>query len=506
MNKLVLMICLFFLISYTAFAQVKNQPDEGNTDEWAGVRVKDRYPHTHVEEWEKMHVSKSKSIDWFRNAKYGMFIHFGAYSTTGGIWNGKKMEDWKRSRHVEWLMLSAKISRSEYEGLFPRFNPVKFNAKEIVKLAKDAGMKYIVITSKHHDGFALYDTKYSKYDVMDATPFKRDIIREMYDACKKEGMAFGVYYSHNIDWMEGSDSQLAEVIEKNIDIGYPNKNVCANDWDPSPNTFEEYLQNKAYPQVKELMINFPGMVCMWYDMPWRLKPEQSFNFYKIPYEIDPNLLISERIGHGFGDYYIPGDNEVPNASEEIQKPWETCGTINNSWAFKSYDEDWKSPKEILYWLVDIVSKGGNYLLNIGPDGDGIVPVPAAENLRMVGKWLAINGEAIYNTQRWKIVREGPIEEFNVKGTADRAEKGFQDKFTPEDFWFTQKNNLIYAICLAKPEREISVKAFGNSIGKIKKIELLGKGSVKFIQSENGVKVRIPKSFKAENGFVIKVIL
>ncbi len=506
MKILNLLPVLFFLIAQTTNAQEVNQSASSQADEWAGVKINDLYPTYQKEEWTKMHMSKKESIDWFREAKYGMFIHFGPYSTTGGIWKGNKMEDWKRSRHTEWLMLSAKIPRSEYEGLINRFNPAKFNAEEIVKLAKDAGMKYIVITSKHHDGFALYDTKYSKYDVIDATPFKRDIIREMYDACKKYDMDFGVYYSQNIDWMEGSDSQLAEVIAGNIDIGYPAKNVCANDWDPSPNTFEEYLQNKAYPQVKELMINFPGMVCLWYDMPWRLKPEQSWNFYKIPFEIDPKLLISQRIGHGFGDYYIPGDNEIPNSSEKIQKPWETCGTLNNAWGYKSYDQDWKSPKEILYWLIDVVSKGGNYLLNIGPDGEGVVPGQAVTNLREVGKWLAVNGEAVYGTQRWMTVREGPMEEFNIKGTADRASKGFQDKFTSQDFWFTQKNNIIYAICLAQPEMEISIKAFGNSIGKIKKIKLLGKGSVKFVQSENEVKVRIPKGFKAENGFVIKVIL
>ncbi len=500
------LICLYLFFNNCVLSQEINPSSPNSIDEWAGVKVQDLFPSTHVKEWEEMHDSKQAAMEWFNEAKFGMFIHFGPYSTTGGIWKGKKMEEWKSSRHAEWLMYSANIPRMEYEGLIYQFNPVKFNAIEIVELAKDAGMKYIVITSKHHDGFALFDSRYSKYDVMDATPFKRDLIREMYDACKKQGIAFGVYYSQNIDWMEGSDSQLAEVLEKNIDIGYPNKAICANYWDPSPNNFEEYLQNKAYPQIKELTTNYPGLKCLWYDMPWRLKPDQSFNFYKIPYEISPQTLISQRIGHGFGDYYIPGDNEIPKVGEKIVKPWETCGTTNNSWGYKSYDNDWKSPKEILYWLVDVVSKGGNYLLNIGPTGEGEVPSQSAENLRVVGQWLSVNGEAIYGTKRWKITHEGPQEDFNIKGTADRAAKGFQDKFTTQDFWFTQKDDVLYAISITKPGQEAIIKSFNTDIGKIKKVEILGKGKVKFEQTEENLRVTIPKGFDSENGFTIKVVL
>jgi len=435
---------------------------------------KEQFPTTHVEEWKKMTASKKATFDWFKDAKYGMFIHWGLYSIPGGIWKGKNMEQLANGPKVaEWIMLAAKIPRAEYAELAKQFNPLKFYADSIAKLAKDAGMKYIVITSKHHDGFALFDSKASKFDVMDATPFKRDIIKELQDACKRQGLEFGVYYSHNIDWTDGSDCQAAETKSIGFKTGM-RYDFGANVWDPSPNTFEEYLENKAYPQVKELMQNYPGIKFLWYDMPWRMKPEQSFNFYKIVYDIKPEVIITERIGNGFGDYFVAGDNEIPEDVNNITKPWETIGTHNNSWGYKSYDNDWKTPKEVLYWLLSIVSKGGNYTLNIGPTGEGLVPSQSAYNLKEVGKWLAVNGEAVYGTQKWNISREGPTE-VNMKSTPDRAKKGFDVKFTSEDFWFTKKDDVIYAISIEKPMDKVIVKSFNNEIGKIRKVELLGQG-------------------------------
>ncbi|MCK9640025.1 MAG: alpha-L-fucosidase [Prolixibacteraceae bacterium] len=467
---------------------------------------KEQFPSIHVEEWKEMTASKKATFDWFNDAKYGMFIHWGLYSIPGGVWKGKTIDEMKNGPKVaEWIMLAAKIPKAEYTELARQFNPVKFNANSIAKLAKDTGMKYIVITSKHHDGFALFDSKVSQFDVMDATPFKRDIIRELHDACKKQGLEFGVYYSHNIDWMDGSDAQSAELFKQNPKMSEFEKTFGANTWDPSPNTFEEYLQNKAYPQVKELMRNYPDMKLLWYDMPWRMKPEQSFNFYKIVYDIQPQVIITERIGNSFGDYFIPGDNTIPEDTDHITKPWETVGTTNNSWGYKSYDNDWKTPKEVLYWLIEIVSKGGNYMLNVGPTGEGVVPSQSVYNLKAVGKWLKMNGEAIYGTQKWRVNREGPTS-INMKSTEDRAKKGFQGKFTREDFWFTKKGNVLYAISIVKPADKEVIKSFNSSIGKIKSVEIIGKGKVKFQQTPESLIVCIPKNFDPENGYVVKVSL
>ena len=465
----------------------------------------DQYPNSNLKEWAKMNQSKQATKEWFKDAKFGMFIHWGLYAIPGGIWKGKKIHEMREPHVAEWIMYSAKIPRAEYAELAKQFNPVKFNADEIVKLAKDAGMKYIVITTKHHDGFALFDSKVSEYDVMDASPFKRDIIKELHEACKKQGIDFGLYYSQNIDWYDGSDAQSEISAKRNPDISEFEKTFGANTWDPSPNSFEDYLKNKAHPQVKELMNQYPDLKLLWYDMPWRMTSEQCFSFYRDVYEIQPQILINERIGGGFGDYTIPGDNTIPLEYEHLQKPWETVGTFNNSWGYNSYDDDWKSPTEVLYWLVEIVSKGGNYMLNIGPNGEGEVPAQSVFNLKTIGKWLAVNGDAIYGTKRWKITREGPTN-INFKSTEDRAERGFKNSFTSEDFWFTQKNNSVYAISLAKPAETIKIKAFNNSIGKIKAVNIIGKGNVKFEQTEKNLTITVPDGFMPENGFVVKIDL
>ena len=463
------------------------------------------YPNSHLTEWKKMNESKHATFEWFKDAKYGMFIHWGLYSIPGGVWKGKTIEEYNNPPNVaEWIMLAAKIPREEYALLAKQFNPVAFNADSIVSLAKNAGMKYLVITAKHHDGFALYDSKFSSFNVMDATPFKRDIISELYEACKKQNLEFGLYYSHNIDWMDGSDSQFKENLN-NPSLQEWQKTFGANIWDPSPNSFEEYLQKKAYPQVKELMEKYPGMKMLWYDMAVRMSPEQSFSFYKLVYDMQPQIIITERVGNNFGDYLIPGDNTIPQNADELFRPWETVGTTNNSWGYKSYDNDYKTPKEILYWLVEIVSKGGNYMLNIGPDGNGAVPVESVNNLLAVGKWLKINSEAIYGTKKWKISKEGPTQ-INIKSTEDREEHGFNEDFSTEDFWFTSRGKVVYAISLEKPLETIVIKSLNRSIGKIKSAEILGYGKVKFHQDKDGLRVNMPNDFAPLNGYVIKVNL
>jgi len=456
-------------------------------------------------EWEQMNLTKQETLDWFQEAKYGMFIHWGISSIPGGMWKGKKMEEMGRPWVAEWVQYVAKIPRDEYAMLADQFNPEKFDADAVAKLAFDAGMKYLVITSKHHDGFGMYDSKVSEFDIVDATPYGKDVLEQLYKACKKYGVEFGIYYSHNIDWADGGDCQYSVFKEKNDKEGIETNIFGPNLWDPSPNTFDEYLEDKAYPQVKELLTMFPDMKCLWYDMSRYMLPEQSYEFYKTAYDLQPQMIVNHRIGNDFGDYIITGDNKIPKNPEEIERPWETVGTLNNSWGYKSYDDDWKSVKELLFWLIEIVSKGGNYMLNIGPMPSGEVPEQSIINLREVGKWLAINGEAVYGTSRWKISHEGPTE-INMEGTSARQTEGFSMQFSPEDFWFTQKDSKIYAIAIEYPNGKAMVKSLNSSsVPEIKEVSLLGTDEpIVWEQTKEGLEVELPVQKPSKNGYVLVI--
>ncbi len=453
-----------------------------------------------------MNASKTDAKEAFNDAKYGMFIHWGLYSIPAGIWEGKKMEDLRGPRVAEWIQYGAEIPRDEYAKLAKAFNPVEYDANEIARLAKEAGMKYVVITSKHHDGFAMYDSEVSEYDIIDASPYEKDIVMELYEACMKQGLDFGLYYSHNIDWMDGNDCGYSELAESGLPMSdmAKRKGGC-NTWDPSPNTFSEYLENKAYPQVREILTRFPDMTTLWYDYGRYVTPEQSEKFYKIAYELQPEMLVNSRVGNGFGDFDIPGDNKIPEDHLSITKPWQTVGTTNNSWGYKSYDDDWKSPGELLFWLVDIVSKGGNYMLNIGPKASGEVPQQSVNNLLEVGKWLKINGEAIYNTRKWKVTHEGPTK-VKMDGTGSRSEIGFDAAFTPNDFWFTQKEDYLYAIALEYPDEKVIIKSLGNASGKsVKSVSMLGnEEKIEWKQTSEGLEVVI-NDLKANGlGYTLKI--
>lgn len=458
--------------------------------------------------WSEMHNSPEKqaSLEWLNEAKYGMFIHWGLYSQAGGIWKGTRIEDSPHpGPHVaEWLMSTFQISREEYEQLADTFNPDPTFAEKIVRLARDAGMKYVVITSKHHDGFALFDSPCSDWDIVDRTPYKADAIKELYDACLKEGLKFGVYYSHGNDWHDGSDGNYYAIKKHNDSLGILSHKMGKNFWDPSPNAFEDYVESKAYPQVRELLQLMPELALIWFDGDGNLTEEQCFKFYKLIYDIKPEVLVNRRVGYDFGDYLDAGDNVIPSASDELAKQWETCGTTNNSWGYKSYDEDWKSTSELLYYLIDIASKGGNYLLNVGPDGLGHVPESSARGLREMGQWLEVNGEAIYGTRPWLIPYEGQ-DETALKGTGFREARGFVRAFSSGDFWFTAKDDKVYAICLMPAEEKVKINSLAENAGAISRVRLIGSNQViSWTQTETELSLDLRGVDTGENGFAVEI--
>lgn len=329
-------------------------------------------------------TEQEKRLDWFREAKYGMFIHWGPYSQLAGEYNGKMVPVGK---NAEWIMKELQIPVEEYRKLAHSFNPVRFNADSIVSLAKQAGMKYIVITAKHHDGFAMYHSGVSDYNIFNWTRFKRDPLKELSVACNKAGIRFCVYYSHREDWDHPG--------------AYGNDWDYDNDWGADlfdPRKFEGYLEEKAKPQLRELLTGYGPIGLVWFDR-GMYTPEQGRAFVSLVHELQPSALINGRVGHYdqefIGDYQSMSDNGMPPGG--LEEYWETPMTLNQTWGFSKSDTLWKSPETVIRRLVEITSRGGNFLLNIGPQGNGEIPEATVDILKKAGSWLERNGEGIYGT-------------------------------------------------------------------------------------------------------------
>jgi alpha-L-fucosidase len=321
-------------------------------------------------------LEREQRMRWWRDARFGMFIHFGLYSIPAGYWKGQPTP-----RIGEWIMNDLKIPRDEYAQLARQFNPTHFDAARWAAIAKNAGMKYIVITTKHHEGFCLFDSRFTDYDVM-STPFKRDIMKELANATRAAGLKIGWYHSI-MDW------HAPEAASEEPFASY--------EW-------------RMRAQVTELLTNYGPIGVMWFDGEW-IKPwndQRGENLYKLCRSLQPGVIVNNRVGKnrggmagftkagGFaGDYATP-EQQIP---DEVPPnlDWETCMTMNDTWGFKSDDQHWKSAQSLIRKLIDIASKGGNFLLNVGPTAEGDIPKPSIDRLNAIGKWLSVNGDAIYGT-------------------------------------------------------------------------------------------------------------
>lgn len=329
-------------------------------------------------------LKQDPRMDWWREARFGMFIHWGLYSIPAGKWGDS-------TGHAEWILTTAQIPVSQYEQFKNQFNPVKFDADEWCRIAKDAGMKYIVITTKHHDGFALFDSKVSDYDIM-ATPFKRDIMKELAEACRRHGLKMCWYHSI-MDWHH-PDYLPRRTWEDRTAEGAEFKR------------YFEYLK----AQVTELLTNYGDIGILWFDGEWESTwtHEYGKELYELCRKLQPNVIVNNRVDvwrdgmagiskddHAFGDYGTP-EQEVP-ATGLPGIDWETCMTMNGHWGYNAADHDFKSTRELVRLVSDIASKGGNFLLNVGPTAEGLIPPTSVERLQEMGAWMRANGEAIYGT-------------------------------------------------------------------------------------------------------------
>lgn len=347
-------------------------------------------PEARIGRAEKKPLTDDERMEWWRDARFGMFVHWGVYAVPAGTYKGKRIDG-----IGEWIMHRAQIPVAEYERFADAFNPIGFNADEWVRLAKNAGMKYIVITSKHHDGFCLWDSKVTEWDVMDATPFQRDILAELAAACRKHKIKLCFYHSI-MDWHH-PDAQAPF---------YPNYNDTRRS---NPN-FDRYVETYLKPQLAELLANYGPLGVLWFDGEWikDWTEPKGKALYAWLREIQPDLIINNRVGKGrkgmeglsrsdeyAGDFGTP-EQQVP-ATGLPGVDWETCMTMNDTWGYKSYDESWKSSEDLIRTLVETASKGGNFLLNVGPTPEGLIPQASVARLEAMGKWMAVNGESIYGT-------------------------------------------------------------------------------------------------------------
>ncbi len=322
----------------------------------------------------------AKRLQWWSEARFGMFIHWGLYAQDGCFWRGK-------DGGSEHMMLKLEIPIAEYAKIANDFNPVKFQADEWVRTAQDAGMKYLILTAKHHDGFAMFDSPSDAYNIVKRTPFQRDPVKELAEACRRRGLKFGVYYSLGRDWHDPDvpTERKADGVRRSNTWDFPEEDK---------KDFAKYFARKVKPQVLELLTQYGPLAVLWFDTPEKISPAQSRELLALIHRLQPDCIVNARVGNRLGDYTVE-EQAIPANGNPL--PWESCMTLNRHWGFKKNDLEWKPAAELIRNLVDIASKGGNFLLNVGPTGEGVIPPPSVERLREVGQWMKVNREAIYGT-------------------------------------------------------------------------------------------------------------
>jgi alpha-L-fucosidase len=406
-------------------------------------------------------AQRDARMEWWRDAKFGMFVHWGVYSVPAGEYKGQPVKG-----IGEWIMNKGKIPMVEYQAFAKDFTADKFDAASFVAAAKSAGMNYIVITAKHHDGFAMFDSKANDWTIVKATPFKRDPLKELADECRKQGMKLGFYYSQAQDWNNGGSA-------------------AGGKWDKAQeHDMDEYIAKTAVPQVTELLSNYGSETpaVLWWDTPTDMNTNRAAKIDEVVQKLRPGLIQNNRLGGGY-----KGDTETPEQHIPPQgypgRDWETCMTLNGTWGFKKDDQNWKSTETLIRNLCDIASKGGNYLLNVGPDSHGEIPSECLKRMAEVGAWMKVNGAAIYGSTATPFGAEA-----GSFSPTEKDKKG-APLFKPDWSWrATQKPGHLYLILFKWPtDGKFSVPVFAHAVTGA---TLLAESAAKLtvIQDDKGVTV------------------
>jgi alpha-L-fucosidase len=390
-------------------------------------------------------------MHWFRNAKFGMFVHWGLFAVPGGYHRGQDVPGRNVPPFSEWLMFNAKIPVAEYRENAKKFNPVDFDARAFVTAAQSAGMKYIVITTKHHEGFAMFDSKASDWNIVAATPYKKDPLKALAEECRKEGIKLGFYYSQAQDWNNGGSIGLAG----------SDRPEDHEPWDPAQlRDMDDYIDQIAVPQLTELLTGYgpDTPAILWWDTPRLITSERAAKINSVVQKHRPGIIQNDRLGGG-----AHGDTKTPEQFVPPQgypgRDWEACMTLNDTWGHKKNDENWKSSTELIHKLVDIASKGGNFLLNVGPDDKGRIPNGSLERLAEIGAWMKVNGGAIYGTTGTPFGEEfgEPIDGMDANG-----EKVMVSSL--HEWRATKKDGRLFLIVLEWPkDGSLAIPVYGHKI-------------------------------------------